>query len=366
MTLVLPPYVDWKFVEQRLQTIFPPGQAERAYLTREMAGKTVFVMLYIGAVQGTDRYLAPRQVFRMTDEQAEKNTDAARIAYAEESLQRGFKPPERTWYAENSREPIRDETLRKGLVAVGAVTDRIDLPKTHGGPRYALTTAFAALFDPAVTGSTLDQQVEQWQAANLAAAARARMTLIRSGANLAGGGQAVVLSLPDGSRRPMSSGESSLITKQVVEEFAPRFLATPAVVFISESGQKVIASDMALSRQLGLKIDAAKVLPDVILADLGATSADLLLVFVEVVHTDGPVNDLRRTELLRVAEGAQLDASQIAFVTAYMDRNQGEGRAALARVALNTFVWFATEPDALVALFDTKGSPRLLRRLASQ
>ena len=46
-----------------------------------------------------------------------------------------------------TREPIRDETLREGLVATGAVTERTDLATTSSKPRYASKANFAALFD---------------------------------------------------------------------------------------------------------------------------------------------------------------------------------------------------------------------------
>jgi hypothetical protein len=67
-------------------------------------------------------------------------------------LKKNFQVPGTRWYADNTREPIRDETLRDGLVAVGAVVRREDLPTTSGAPRYALKLDFAALFDPIIEG----------------------------------------------------------------------------------------------------------------------------------------------------------------------------------------------------------------------
>ena len=51
----------------RLRSAFPEGSAYRSYVTREMAAKTVFVMLYVGAVEDSDCWLRPDQVTRMTD-----------------------------------------------------------------------------------------------------------------------------------------------------------------------------------------------------------------------------------------------------------------------------------------------------------
>ena len=63
----MPPLLPVPNVHERLRTIFPEGTANRNYVTREIAAKTVFVMLYIGAVAGTERWLRPDQVTRVTD-----------------------------------------------------------------------------------------------------------------------------------------------------------------------------------------------------------------------------------------------------------------------------------------------------------
>src|SRR3546814_8074269 len=54
---------------------------------------------------------------------------------------------------------FRSETLRDGLVAIGAVTRREDLATTSGLPRYALKADFAALFDPALQGTDLEATI---------------------------------------------------------------------------------------------------------------------------------------------------------------------------------------------------------------
>ena len=39
-------------IRERLLQVFPEGTPNRNYCTREMAARTVFVMLYIGAIEG--------------------------------------------------------------------------------------------------------------------------------------------------------------------------------------------------------------------------------------------------------------------------------------------------------------------------
>lgn len=60
----LPPLLPVSDIHDRLQKIFPDGTANRNYVTREIAAKTVFVMLYIGAVEDAGCWLRPDQVTR--------------------------------------------------------------------------------------------------------------------------------------------------------------------------------------------------------------------------------------------------------------------------------------------------------------
>lgn len=235
-----------------------------------MAASTVFAMLYVGAVEGTDRFLAPKQVYRMTDRQAVKRTDRERHDYAHTSLKAKFKAPGKDWYADTSREPIRDETLREGLIEIGAVISRSGVATTSSRPRYALTRPFADLFDPNLIGSEFGRAVEEWQDTYLSKAARTRVTLVRRG--IAASADSIFVTLPNGESRRMESGPSAYIAKAVVEEFAPRFLESPGLLWLSESGTKVVAKDEALAASIGLVFSPDKNLPDLVLVDRGDAS----------------------------------------------------------------------------------------------
>ena len=52
-----PLYVTREEVLERLALIFPMGIPNRNYCVRELAASTVFTALYIGAVEGSGRYL---------------------------------------------------------------------------------------------------------------------------------------------------------------------------------------------------------------------------------------------------------------------------------------------------------------------
>ncbi len=342
----LPPLLPVADIHQRLQTIFPEGTANRNYVTREIAAKTIFVMLYIGAVDGEDCWLRPDQVTRMSDAQAALADDRERTRWLAASMRAAAGDIDGRWYAANTREPIRDETLREGLVRIGAVKEREGLPTTSPLPRYALTPEFAALFGPTLTGERLHSSIEEWQAICLSSGALARVAIMRRGAVAREG--KVLVTFPSGETRQMEPGPSSVISKAVVEEFAPRFLGQPGVVWLSESRNRVVARDDRLAQDLGLTIEPDRNLPDLILADLGPV--DPILVFVEVVATAGPVNEARRAALLAIATEAGFGEGQIAFLTAYADRDDSAFKASASELAWRSFAWFMSEPDHIMLL----------------
>jgi hypothetical protein len=314
-----------------------------------MAARTVFVMLYAGAVEGTGRWLRPDQVTKMTDRQAGKTDGKSRVLWAEQSVvPGGMKHLTRRWYAANTREPIRDETLRAGLVAVGAVSERAGLPVTSAKPSYALALDFVELLTK--LGSDPDEPlgvIAQWQAAHLTPTALNRINLLRRGTVASSTSQRVKVTFPNGETRLMLPGPSTVISKAVIEEFATRFLRQPGLIFLSESGDKVVSRDDSLANSIGLKLDYARNLPDIILADVDPDSSKV--VFVEVVATDGPINVQRKAALLQVASEADLKPENVYFLSAFADRSSPAFRKLVSEVAWGTFAWFTTEPEKLLA-----------------
>jgi hypothetical protein len=357
--MTLPPVAPVELIRERLQSIYPEGShSRRTYCVREMAAKTIFVMLYTGAVTDRDRWIRPDQVTRMTDVQAGSTTDKEREAWAVESMKPSKSAIPGRWYAANTREPIRDETLRGGLIPTGAVKEREGLPTTSAKPRYAVTPDFAGLFDPDLTADALEAAILAWQKANLSAGALARTAILRRGAVASEGG--VMVTFPNNETRRMEVGLSSEISKAVIEEFAARFLAQPGVIFLSESGNKVVARDNELAQAIGLRIQSDKNLPDIVLVDLGPKHP--LLVFVEVVATDGPIGETRKAALLQITEEAGFPAAHVAFVTAYLDRSAAAFKKTVDALAWGSLAWFMSEPDHLVRLYE--GGTAMVKRLS--
>ena len=151
----------------------------------------------------------------------------------------------------------------------------------------------------------------------------------------------------------------------MIEEFAARYLEEPAVIWLSESRNRVVARDDALAQAIGLTIQTDRNLPDLILVDLGPSEP--LLVFVEVVASAGPVSEARQTALMAVATEAGFDADQVAFVTAYADRDDAAFKASVSELAWRSFAWFMSEPQHIVVMRRGEENDRVrLRELMSQ
>lgn len=352
MTLPQVPTLD--LIRERLPVIFPEGIEHRSYATREVSARVVYTMFYVGAVEGVDAWLRPSQVTDMSVTQADLLDDGSRIEWTKKSLSSQKERDPQPWYANNSREQVRDETIRAAFVPMGAVVERAGLAPTSPKPRYALASDFAELFAAELQTDELAEKIKAWQAKHLSKAALARVHLVRHG--VAAAADAVSVTFPGQMEvRSLKPGPSSIIAKAVIEVFAPKFLKQPAVLWISESGNKVVARDDALMKVLGLKIDPSKMLPDIILVDMAPaspSSVDLLVVFVEVVATDGPITHERKVALMSLALEAGFSEKGLAFLTAYHDRGTSVFRKGVSQLAWGSYVWCASEPNHLIEFRD--------------
>jgi hypothetical protein len=249
--------------------------------------------------------------------------------------------------------------LRDGLVAIGAVVRREDLPTTSGKPRYALKREFTALFDPALDGEGLERAIGAFQASHLSRSTLARVAIMRAGA--AGERAGILVTFPNGETRQLAPGPSSIISRAVIEVFARRYLEAPAVLWLSESGAKVVVRDDKIAHAIGLAIEADKNLPDIILADLGPPEP--VIVFVEVVATDGAMTPRRQEAMFAMTDAAGFGRLQIAFVTAYQDRQSAGFRKTIAQLAWRSFAWFVSEPENIIVLRDGAASAARLGEL---
>jgi hypothetical protein len=343
----LPKLSPPEVIAERLPLIFPVGTPNRNNCVRDIAAKTVFTMLYVGAIEDWGIFCSPQHVYRMTEEQSHKMEQADRTEYYRCVLDRNCKIEGSRWYQDNTRESIRDETLRDGLVEIGAAVVNQSIPTTSSKPRYALKKDFSDLFDPDISGNELEKLISNWQEKNLSKNALTRLKINLSGANPA---DKILVTFPNGETRPLDPGPSSIIAKHVIEVFAKKFLQRPFVLWLSESGNKVTVKDDQLASELGLSIDVSKDLPDIILVDVGPEQP--LIIFVEVVATDGAITPRRMEAIYQLTDKAGFNRSQILFVTAYMDRQSAGFKKTISELEWNSFVWFASEPGKIFILYN--------------
>jgi len=341
----LPVLVPVDEVRRRLEAIFPAAFPDRGWLVGQLAARAVFVFLYGGFLDSAQRYLRPIVICRFTSAQAALTGEPARRQWLASAFRGGFRPGGSSWYADNTRESLRDDLFRSRLVRMGIVLRKAGVPTTSSAPIYSLSDAFAALFDPRSSGVALDAAIKQWRGTHLTPESLKRMALKARGALHRSGD--IVVELPDRSRLRLAAGPSSPIIKALIEDFAPRWLQSPVVLWVSASNVKVHPQFVELAASVGLRFDRSVLLPDLILADV---EAPLSIVFCEVVATDGPVDADRKAALLGLAQRSDIAAEHVRFVSAYLDRESAPLRKTFHRVAVGSDVWFGNEPDLMVRL----------------
>ena len=332
-------------IQSRLKEIFPKEVDVNGYITREMGAKTVFAMLYCLCVNG-DEWIRPATITCMTDEQADiRDLKARRTWLQVNQSSRAPRDIPGRWYKPNTREPIRDETLRE-MVRLNAVVERKNLPTTSPLPRYSLQSQFANLFNPDIQGDVLTTAIDEWKNCFLSQSLLARAILLKKMA--ASPSDGVLVHLPNGEVRKMSVGPSSELAKAVVEQFTKHFMKEPVVILISESARKLLMKDDEMCQAVGFNVDVSKTLPDLILADLGENPPTL--VFAECVATDGPINERRKEELMELALAANFRKEDCLYVTVFKDRADQVSRKLSPSVAWGTYIWHASEPREIIFL----------------
>jgi hypothetical protein len=341
----LAPLVGVEEVRRRLEAIFPDEFPDRRILVGLMAARVIFVFLYGGFVEGSGRFLRPSFVYLFTEDQSRKFLADERRAWLSNAGRQGFRPAGRRWYADTSREPIRDDLMRNQLSRLGIMRKRPGEAHTASTPINYLTSDFAGLFHPELTGGALEAAIFAWRSGHLDSATLRRMALKAQGIEPKRGD--FLVDLPDGSRMRISAGPSSLIAKDVIEQYARRHLTEPALIWMSASDKKALPQYVEIAASVGLRFDLGSELPDLILADL---SPPVRFVFCEIVATGGPVTEARRQSLMRIVDQSDVPRKNVEFLTAYEDRHSAAFRKTFSQLALNSLVWFRTEPDLLVLL----------------
>ncbi len=336
-------------MQDRLQAIFGQDDPARSTLVSLAAARVVFVSLYVGAVEGSGRWMAPRHVYSFSDHQAALRSLHERERFAA-ALEKRSSRNDVQWYAQTTREPIRDDVLRNGLVPRNAILVRSGVPTTSPSPRYALRSDFAALFDPQVSGAELDRRIGAWRVFRLSPASLARAAILESMGVQAEGG--VEIALPGSGKILLPGGASPVLLKQVVEVFVPHFLGNPRIAWLSDSARQRPFRDDPLTKAVGIPFEESRLLPDVVAVDLDPPDRPgrIRIVCIEAVVSDGAFTENRKEEIQKLISSSRYGygPADVSYVSAFQDRCASSFRRLAPSIAWDTGVWFASDPSRIL------------------
>ena len=154
----------------------------------------------------------------------------------------------------------------------------------------------------------------------------------------------IPVTLADGRKTYLTSGDHSQLMKAIIEEFAPRFAPGGRVIYLGDTGDKWGYFDEETLRDLGVTVDAHGKMPDVVIY---YSEKDWLLL-IEAVTSHGPVDAKRRVELGRLFQTAR---PGIVYVTAFLTRS--DMARYLSDISWETEVWVREAATHLIH-FDGK------------
>ncbi|QJE96071.1 BsuBI/PstI family type II restriction endonuclease [Luteolibacter luteus] len=234
-------------------------------------------------------------------------------------------------YAPNTRETIRDDAV-KFFVEEGLLLrnpDDPNRPTNSGRTVYQIEpTALALLRKFGTPG---------WQSAlqqYLASRESLKHEIVRK-RNLA----RVPVTLPDGSKVALSPGGQNPLIKAVIEHFCPIFAPGGVVIYIGDTENKFVHLESAGLVALGVTLDSAAKIPDVIVH----YTAKNWLLLIEAVTSAGPVDGKRRKELKDLFAGCK---AGLVFVTAFENRRTMQ--SFVSRIAWESEVWISEDPEHMI------------------
>jgi hypothetical protein len=234
-------------------------------------------------------------------------------------------------YAPNTRETVRDDAV-KFFVEAGLLLRNPDDPirPTNSGKTVyqiepsalALLRKFGTLeWAPALERYLASREGLKFEIARKRALARVPVTL------------------PDGSQVALSPGGQNPLIKAIIEKFCPAFAPGGVVLYIGDTENKFVHLEAASLASLGVTLDSAAKIPDVILH----YPAKNWLLLIEAVTSAGPVDGKRRKELKALFKGCK---AGLVFVTAFETRRTMQ--TFLSQIAWESEVWIAEDPDHMI------------------
>jgi len=234
-------------------------------------------------------------------------------------------------YAPNTRETIRDDAV-KFFVEEGLLLrnpDDPNRPTNSGKTAYQIEPSALALIRKIGT-PTWTAGLKKYLASRevLKHEIARKRDLAR-----------VPVTLPDGSQVALSPGGQNPLIKAIIEQFCPAFAPGGVVLYIGDTENKFVHLETAGLTALGVTLDSAAKIPDVIVHH---TTQNWLLL-IEAVTSAGPVDGKRRKELKGLFAGCK---AGLVFVTAFETRRTMQ--TFVSHIAWESEVWIAEDPDHMI------------------
>lgn len=234
-------------------------------------------------------------------------------------------------YAPNTRETVRRQTLHQFVDAGIALynPDKPDRPVNSPKTVYQIEDTVLELIRSFGTSA--------WHG-NLISYLADRETLAARYA-MARNQSRVPVKIANGKDVILSPGEHSELIRDIIEEFAPRFVPDGMMVYVGDTGDKWGYFDAPLLSELGVRVDSHGKMPDVVLF----CPKRSWLLLIESVTSHGPVDGKRHAELSQLFANSN---AGLVYVTAFPNRSI-MGRY-LGEIAWETEVWTADAPSHLI------------------
>ncbi len=234
-------------------------------------------------------------------------------------------------YAPNTRETVRRQTMHQFVNAGIALynPDKPDRPVNSPKAVYQIEDSVFELLRSFKTSA--------WQD-HLASYLVNRETLASRYAKERNQNR-IPITIAKGKKISLSPGDHSELIREIIENFAPRFVPGAYLIYAGDTGDKWGYFDKKILSGLGISVDSHGKMPDVVLF----CKKRNWLILIESVTSHGPMDGKRYTELSQLFSNSK---TGLVFVTAFPNRSTMSKY--LGEIAWETEVWVADSPSHLI------------------
>jgi type II restriction enzyme len=234
-------------------------------------------------------------------------------------------------YAENSRETFRRQTLHQ-FVQAGIVEhnpENLQLPTNSKDNHYRLTDAALTVIRAFKTKKWKDEIILFKKNVG------ALKELYIKSRNM----EMLPVVLANGVELKLSPGKHNAVQIAIIKEFASRFASGSQLLYVGDTANKDLYTDIKTLKDLGIPIDEHSKLPDIILYD----PKRKWLFLIEAVTSHGPVSPKRIIELEELLKNCK--AGKV-YVSAFPDFK--EFKRHTSDIAWETEVWLMDFPEHMI------------------